>query len=93
DPSQVGKGITLITVMDVNDNAPIFAIEYETFLCETAGPGQDAPEPDVVQPWKELAVSRSQVSLEFRPTGCVLNTALKSFRRWTIKRSNASMWL
>ncbi|MCI4390531.1 hypothetical protein PGIGA_G00123600 [Pangasianodon gigas] len=40
DPSQVGKGITLITVMDVNDNAPVFAIEYETFLCETAGPGQ-----------------------------------------------------
>ncbi|XP_058274995.1 cadherin-7a [Hemibagrus wyckioides] len=40
DPSQVGKGITLITVMDVNDNAPVFAIEYETFLCESAGPGQ-----------------------------------------------------
>lgn len=43
DPSQVGKGITLITVMDVNDNAPVFAIEYETFLCETAGPGQVLP--------------------------------------------------
>ncbi|KAF7692834.1 cadherin-7a isoform X1 [Silurus meridionalis] len=40
DPSQVGKGITLITVMDVNDNAPVFAIEYETFLCESSGPGQ-----------------------------------------------------
>ncbi|TSO25244.1 Cadherin-7 [Bagarius yarrelli] len=40
DPSQVGKGIALITVMDVNDNAPVFAIEYETFLCESAGPGQ-----------------------------------------------------
>ncbi|XP_062843332.1 cadherin-7a isoform X2 [Trichomycterus rosablanca] len=40
DPSQVGKGITLITVMDVNDNAPVFAIEYETFLCESATPGQ-----------------------------------------------------
>ncbi|KAL6467565.1 hypothetical protein MHYP_G00232420, partial [Metynnis hypsauchen] len=40
DPGQVGKGIALITVMDVNDNAPVFAIEYETFVCETAQPGQ-----------------------------------------------------
>ncbi|KAG9278436.1 cadherin-7-like [Astyanax mexicanus] len=40
DPSQVGKGIALITVMDVNDNAPVFAIEYETFVCEAAEPGQ-----------------------------------------------------
>lgn len=40
DPSQVGKGVALITVMDINDNAPVFAIEYETYLCESAGPGQ-----------------------------------------------------
>ncbi|KAI1888894.1 hypothetical protein AGOR_G00173460 [Albula goreensis] len=40
DPSQVGKGIAVITVMDINDNAPVFAIEYETFLCENAKPGQ-----------------------------------------------------
>lgn len=40
DPSQVGKGVALITVMDINDNAPVFAIEYETFLCESIGPGQ-----------------------------------------------------
>ncbi|KAI4874671.1 hypothetical protein NFI96_034601 [Prochilodus magdalenae] len=40
DPAQVGKGIALITVMDVNDNAPVFAIEYETFVCENALPGQ-----------------------------------------------------
>uniref|UniRef100_A0A673FGQ5 Cadherin-7-like n=1 Tax=Sinocyclocheilus rhinocerous TaxID=307959 RepID=A0A673FGQ5_9TELE len=40
DPSQVGKGVALITVMDINDNAPVFAIEYETFLCESVGPGQ-----------------------------------------------------
>jgi len=26
--------------MDINDNAPVFAIEYETLLCETAAPGQ-----------------------------------------------------
>ncbi|KAG5851063.1 cadherin-7-like [Anguilla anguilla] len=40
DPTQVGKGIAVITVMDINDNAPVFAIEYETFLCENAKPGQ-----------------------------------------------------
>ncbi|KPP78736.1 Cadherin-7-like, partial [Scleropages formosus] len=40
DPLQVGKGIALITVMDINDNAPVFAIDYETFLCEDAKPGQ-----------------------------------------------------
>uniref|UniRef100_A0AAZ3S962 Cadherin domain-containing protein n=1 Tax=Oncorhynchus tshawytscha TaxID=74940 RepID=A0AAZ3S962_ONCTS len=32
--------IILITVTDINDNAPVFAIEYETYLCESARPGQ-----------------------------------------------------
>nr|CBN82126.1 Cadherin-7 [Dicentrarchus labrax] len=40
DPTQIGKGITLITVLDINDNAPVFAIDYETLLCENAMPGQ-----------------------------------------------------
>lgn len=40
DPAQVGKGVALITVMDINDNAPVFAIEYETFLCEGSSPAQ-----------------------------------------------------
>ncbi|KAM4606285.1 cadherin-7 [Polymixia lowei] len=40
DPTQIGKGIALITVQDINDNAPVFAIEYETLLCEHAMPGQ-----------------------------------------------------
>ncbi|XP_036414643.1 cadherin-7-like [Colossoma macropomum] len=40
DPSQVGRGIAVITVMDINDNAPVFAIEYETRMCENASPGQ-----------------------------------------------------
>uniref|UniRef100_A0A8C8F444 Cadherin domain-containing protein n=1 Tax=Oncorhynchus tshawytscha TaxID=74940 RepID=A0A8C8F444_ONCTS len=39
-PLQVGKCIILITVTDINDNAPVFAIEYETYLCESARPGQ-----------------------------------------------------
>ncbi|XP_068566231.1 cadherin-7-like [Cebidichthys violaceus] len=40
DPTQIGKGIALITVLDINDNAPVFAIDYETILCENAMPGQ-----------------------------------------------------
>ncbi|XP_029979789.1 cadherin-7-like [Sphaeramia orbicularis] len=40
DPAQIGKGITVITVLDINDNAPVFAIDYETLLCEHTMPGQ-----------------------------------------------------
>ncbi|MGH0163460.1 UNVERIFIED_CONTAM: hypothetical protein FKN15_050596 [Acipenser sinensis] len=40
DPTQVGRGIAVISVLDINDNAPVFAMEYETFLCENAQPGQ-----------------------------------------------------
>ncbi|XP_069015779.1 cadherin-7-like [Embiotoca jacksoni] len=40
DPTQIGKGIALVTVLDINDNAPVFAIDYETILCEDSVPGQ-----------------------------------------------------
>ncbi|XP_036940813.1 cadherin-7-like isoform X2 [Acanthopagrus latus] len=40
DQSQVGKAVVLISVTDVNDNAPSFAVEYETFVCENTEPGQ-----------------------------------------------------
>uniref|UniRef100_A0A673ZZJ5 Cadherin 7 n=1 Tax=Salmo trutta TaxID=8032 RepID=A0A673ZZJ5_SALTR len=40
DPTKIGKGFVAITVLDINDNAPVFAIEYETLLCENAAPGQ-----------------------------------------------------
>lgn len=45
DPAQIGKGISLITVLDINDNAPEFAIDYETLLCENTLPGQVSPLP------------------------------------------------
>jgi len=40
DQSQVGKSVVLISVTDVNDNAPSFATEYQTFVCERAQLGQ-----------------------------------------------------
>uniref|UniRef100_A0A671XX10 Cadherin 7 n=1 Tax=Sparus aurata TaxID=8175 RepID=A0A671XX10_SPAAU len=36
----LSQSISLITVSDINDNAPVFAIDYETLLCENALPGQ-----------------------------------------------------
>ncbi|XP_061819650.2 cadherin-8 isoform X3 [Nerophis lumbriciformis] len=38
--SQVSRAVVAIRVMDVNDNAPEFATEYEAFLCENGKPGQ-----------------------------------------------------
>ncbi|XP_026218759.1 cadherin-7-like [Anabas testudineus] len=40
DPSKVGKAVVLVSVLDVNDNAPSFAIEYKTFVCENSRSGQ-----------------------------------------------------
>uniref|UniRef100_A0A665TSU8 Cadherin-7-like n=1 Tax=Echeneis naucrates TaxID=173247 RepID=A0A665TSU8_ECHNA len=38
--SQVGKAVVLVSLMDVNDNAPNFTIEYQMFVCENSKPGQ-----------------------------------------------------
>ncbi|XP_034022662.1 cadherin-7a [Thalassophryne amazonica] len=40
DPTQIGKGVAFVVVLDINDNAPVFAIDYETLLCENTPPGQ-----------------------------------------------------
>lgn len=40
DPSQVGKAVVLVSVMDVNDNAPTFAMDYQLLVCENSKPGQ-----------------------------------------------------
>ncbi|XP_030650023.1 cadherin-8 [Chanos chanos] len=38
--SQISRAIVAIRVLDINDNAPEFATEYEAFLCENGRPGQ-----------------------------------------------------
>ncbi|XP_023809465.1 cadherin-8 isoform X1 [Oryzias latipes] len=38
--SPISRAIVAIRVMDINDNAPEFATEYEAFLCENGKPGQ-----------------------------------------------------
>lgn len=40
DLSKVEKAVVLVSVLDINDNAPRFAIEYQTFVCENSRPGQ-----------------------------------------------------
>ncbi|XP_073797427.1 cadherin-7-like isoform X2 [Danio rerio] len=40
DPSQVSRGLAVISVLDINDNAPEFAMQYETLLCENAASAQ-----------------------------------------------------
>uniref|UniRef100_A0A668AXH5 Cadherin 8 n=1 Tax=Myripristis murdjan TaxID=586833 RepID=A0A668AXH5_9TELE len=37
---KISRAIVAIRVMDINDNAPEFATEYEAFLCENGKPGQ-----------------------------------------------------
>eukprot|EP00062_Callorhinchus_milii_P010244 gi/632954920/ref/XP_007893218.1/ PREDICTED: cadherin-7 [Callorhinchus milii] len=39
NPSQIGRGSVLVRLVDVNDNAPEFPMEYDTFVCENANPG------------------------------------------------------
>ncbi|XP_056306388.1 cadherin-7 [Danio aesculapii] len=39
-PSQVSWGLAVISVLDINDNAPEFAMQYEMLLCENAAPAQ-----------------------------------------------------
>ncbi|KAM4026575.1 cadherin-7 isoform 1-T2 [Anomaloglossus baeobatrachus] len=40
NPGQIGKGYVAISILDINDNAPEFAMEYESSVCENAHPGQ-----------------------------------------------------
>ncbi|XP_041848809.1 cadherin-7-like isoform X2 [Melanotaenia boesemani] len=40
DWTQVGQAVVLISVTDVNDNSPSFAINYQTFVCENSQPEQ-----------------------------------------------------
>ncbi|XP_078397225.1 cadherin-7a [Cetorhinus maximus] len=40
NPVQIGRGLVLISLVDVNDNAPEFPMEYETFVCENSNHGK-----------------------------------------------------
>lgn len=40
NPSQIGRGYVAITILDINDNAPEFAMDYETTVCENAEAGK-----------------------------------------------------
>ncbi|XP_073425558.1 cadherin-10-like isoform X2 [Dendrobates tinctorius] len=40
NPKQTTRATVYILILDVNDNAPQFAMFYDTFVCENARPGQ-----------------------------------------------------
>lgn len=40
NPQQISRVPVFIRVLDVNDNAPAFAANYETFVCENAKANQ-----------------------------------------------------
>ncbi|XP_073534736.1 cadherin-10-like [Phyllobates terribilis] len=40
NPKQTSRAMVYILILDVNDNAPQFAMFYDTFVCENARPGQ-----------------------------------------------------
>lgn len=40
NPRQISRVPVYVRVLDVNDNAPTFATNYETFVCETAKANQ-----------------------------------------------------
>lgn len=60
--------------MDVNDNAPEFASEYEAFLCENGKPGQ------VSDPWPPCGLFLSLLSFSLM-IGCGELRACLSGRR------------
>lgn len=56
-----------ITILDINDNAPEFAMDYETTVCENAQPGQVRA---VSTPGSSLVISlkiSSSVAFEILP--------------------------
>lgn len=77
--SQISRAIVAIRVMDINDNAPEFATEYETFLCENGKPGQVR---------KEVAHSSNQSSifhsLCFSPSFSFSSLPCNDWPQWII---------
>ncbi|XP_069575394.1 cadherin-7-like [Brachyistius frenatus] len=86
DKSQVGKAVVLVSVTDVNDNAPSFAIEYQTFVCENVQPGQiietlSAVDPDEPENGHHFLFSLAAGNLNFTLTDNNDNTASVLTRR------------
>ncbi|XP_068388193.1 cadherin-10 isoform X1 [Eschrichtius robustus] len=47
NPKEVTRVAVFVRILDVNDNAPQFAVFYDTFVCENARPGQYSNPPIV----------------------------------------------
>uniref|UniRef100_A0A3B3B8L5 Cadherin-7-like n=1 Tax=Oryzias melastigma TaxID=30732 RepID=A0A3B3B8L5_ORYME len=95
-PSLAGSAVVLISVTDVNDNAPSFARKYQTSVCENALPGQvvetlSAVDPDEPERGHRFLFSLTAANHSFTLTDNHDNTASVLTRQTGLLRRDQSM--
>ncbi|XP_063306544.1 cadherin-7 [Pelobates fuscus] len=99
NPTQIGKGSVAISILDINDNAPEFAMEYETNVCENASPGQviqvisavDKDDPSSGH-WFYFSVPAETNNINFTLKDNKDNTASVITRRHGFRRQEQSIY-
>ncbi|XP_060949741.1 cadherin-6-like isoform X2 [Limanda limanda] len=69
NPRQISRVPVFIRVLDVNDNAPVFATNYETFVCENAKANQRIQTVSATDPDEPLGGHRFSFSLAQEAAG------------------------
>ncbi|XP_053570853.1 cadherin-7 isoform X1 [Bombina bombina] len=99
NPSQIGKGFVAIHILDINDNAPEFAMEYETNVCENAPPGQAIQEISAVDKdepssghWFYFSLPPEAANLNFTLQDNKDNTASILTKRSGFRRQDQSVF-
>ncbi|CAH2284679.1 cadherin-7 [Pelobates cultripes] len=95
----IGKGSVAISILDINDNAPEFAMEYETNVCENASPGQviqvisavDKDDPSSGH-WFYFSVPAETNNINFTLKDNKDNTASVITRRHGFRRQEQSIY-
>ncbi|KAG9479109.1 hypothetical protein GDO78_012655 [Eleutherodactylus coqui] len=99
NPAQIGKGYVAISILDINDNAPEFAMEYETNVCENAPPGQVIQEISAVDKdepsnghWFYFSLSPDASNINFTLQDNKDNTASIRTKRNGFRRQEQSVF-
>ncbi|XP_053322772.1 cadherin-7 [Spea bombifrons] len=99
NPAQIGKGFVAINIVDINDNAPEFAMEYETTVCESSPPGQVIQEISAVDKddpssghWFYFSVPPEANNINFTLRDNKDNTASVLTRRNGFRRQDQSVF-